>query len=207
MHLFGKIPNYDYLVLELFGPSLESVFNYCNRSFTLSTTLQLGIQMVRIIEMVHLKKFIHRDIKPDNFVLGTSSSSRSIYLIDYGLSKRYINSSDQHIPQEECRSFTGTARYASINSLQRFTQSRRDDLESIGYILVYFLKGTLPWQSAGKSLERKQRREIILEMKMSTLLSDLCMNLPHEIHLFLKYCRERQFEEQPNYAYLRKLLG
>lgn len=207
IHLFGKIPNYDYLVMELFGPSLESVFNYCNRKFTLPTTIQLGIQMVRILELVHLKKFIHRDVKPDNFVLGTSSTSRRIKLIDFGLAKRFIDSRDQHIACEENRSFTGTARYASINSLKRFTHSRRDDLESIGYILVYFLKGTLPWQNVRQSFDKKQRKEIILEIKLSTTLSSLCENLPNEIHLFLKYCRERQFDEQPNYTYLRKLLG
>lgn len=194
------------MVMDLLGPSLENVFNYCGRKFSLPTTLQLGTQMVRIIEQIHYKKFIHRDIKPDNFVLQTSNSNHEIYLIDFGLAKRYVSADNLHIPHEDNRSFTGTARYASINSLKRYTQSRRDDIESVGYILVYFLKGSLPWQNIRGTYDRKQRKEIILEMKMSTPLSKLCDGLPNEIHLFLKYCRERKFDERPNYAYLRKLL-
>lgn len=166
-------------------------------------------QMIRLLEFIHQQKFIHRDIKPDNFVLGPNGSINEIYLIDFGLAKRYYhyinNNLGEHIPLMENNSFTGTARYASINSQKRLTQSRRDDLESIGYIMVYFLKGSLPWQNVRES-DRKQRKEKILEIKLSTPISELCDGLPIEIQLYLKYCRERKYDETPSYVYLRKML-
>lgn len=203
---FGATYEYNYMVMDLLGPSLEKLFNYCGRRFSVCTTFMLADQLLSLIEYVHSKKYIHRDIKPENLVLGPGNAVEKLFLIDFGLSKKFIKDGDIHVPFETDCSFIGTARYASINSQRRVTQSRRDDMESIGYMLVYFLNGSLPWQNKRcVSDNPKQRKERILEMKVSTPISELCANLPIELEWYLKYCRDRLYEDKPNYAYFRKL--
>jgi serine/threonine protein kinase len=104
----------------------------------------LADQMVTRLEFLHLKTFIHRNQKPDNYCIGRGRRKQTVFLIDYGLSKRYMVS-NQHIPYKKHKLLTGTARYCSINTHLGIEQSRRDDLEAMGYILVYFIKGSLPW--------------------------------------------------------------
>lgn len=172
------------------------------------------MQMINRIEYVHQMSHLHRDIKPDNFVINTQNNFE-IYLIDFGLARRYCqlnNNQVEHIKRAKMTSFTGTARYASVSAQLQFTTSRRDDLESLGYILVYFLKGRLPWQnvpraSAGlNGITAKQRKERILEIKLSTSTAELCADLPREFEHFINYCRDLKFDEQPNYAKLRLYL-
>jgi casein kinase I family protein HRR25 len=106
----------------------------------------IGDQMVQRIEYLHNNHFIHRDMKPDNFLVGVGKKQHMIYMIDFGLAKRFRDpKTGEHIPYRDNKSLTGTARYASVNTHLGIEQSRRDDLESIGFILIYFLKGTLPW--------------------------------------------------------------
>jgi len=128
--------------------------------------------------MVQEKSIIHRDIKPDNFVLGVGENKDMIYVIDFGLSKKYRSSRTfQHISYVTGKKLTGTARYASINALSGFEQSRRDDLESIGYIFIYLLKGSLPWQ--GLKVDRDEDRyEKILDKKNKISPDKLCEGLP-----------------------------
>lgn len=175
----------------------------------------LGHQMIDRIEYLHQMSHLHRDLKPDNFVIN-SQNGLDVYLIDFGLARRYCqlvaDDEVQHIPRVKMQSFTGTARYASVGAQQQFTTSRKDDLESLGYILVYFLKGRLPWQHVPKAnggpngITPKQRKERILEIKLATKTSELCAGLPKEIELFIIYCRALRFEEQPNYSQLRLYL-
>lgn len=204
---YGQNKRHNYMVTDLLGLSLENLFNYCKRKFSLKTVLMLSDQMLRRLEYIHQKGYIHRDIKPDNFVIGCGIDSTKIFLIDFGLATKYKNLSDNlHIPYTEGHKFIGTLRYASINSQSGVMHSRRDDLESLCYVLIYFLKGSLPWQNIKNEMDRKQRNERILEKKLSTSLSILCTGLPLEFEMFLKYCRERYFDETPNYGYLRKIL-
>lgn len=192
--------------MELLGQSLENLFQAQNKSFSIKTACMLGIQMIDRIEYVHSRKIIHRDIKPDNFVIGRNDKSHIVYVLDFGLSKKYYSVSHKcHIPFIKGKKLTGTARYASINALSGFEQSRRDDLESIGYILMYFIRGSLPWQGL-KINKKEDRYKKICEKKKETSAKDLCAGFPSEFETFVSYTRNLQFTEVPNYNYLRNLL-
>ena len=192
--------------MELLGQSLENLFQAQNKSFSIKTACMLGIQMIDRIEYIHSRKIIHRDIKPDNFVIGKGLKSHIVYVLDFGLSKKYWSSSHKcHIPFCRGKKLTGTARYASINALSGCEQSRRDDLESIGYIIMYFIRGSLPWQ--GLKINRKDDRyKKICEKKRETSAKDLCSGFPSEFESFVSYTRNLQFTEVPNYNRLRNLL-
>lgn len=136
---------FNVLVMDLLGKSLEDLFVFCRKRFDLKTCLMIARQMVTRIQFLHSKRFIHRDIKPDNFVIGTGKNTHKIYIIDFGLSKKYISSKGVHIPMKTGKSLTGTARYCSINTHKGLEQSRRDDLEGFMYVLYYLLLGRLPW--------------------------------------------------------------
>ena len=191
--------------MELLGPSIEDLFNYCQRRFSLKTVLLLADQFITRIESVHSKNFIHRDIKPDNFLIGLAKQSNMVYLIDFGLAKKYRDTkSHKHIPYKEGKTLTGTARYASINAHLGIEQSRRDDLESICYSLIYFLKGKLLWQGV-RANTKQEKYHKINEKKMATPVEYLCLGLPIEFATFLHYCRSLRFEDRPDYAFIRKL--
>ncbi|ELU13122.1 hypothetical protein CAPTEDRAFT_202560 [Capitella teleta] len=197
--------DYNVLVMDLLGPSFEDLFNFCSRKFSLKTVLMLADQMVGRVEYVHNKNFIHRDIKPDNFLMGIGQNCNKVFVVDFGLAKKYKDSrTKQHILYREDKSLTGTARYASINAHLGIEQSRRDDMESLGYVFMYFLRGSLPWQGL-KAGNKKQKYDKISEKKMSTPVEALCKNFPAEFAMFLNYCRGLRFEEAPDYMYLRQL--
>ena len=163
--------------------------------------------MIQRIEYIHSRLYLHRDIKPDNFLMGVGRRQHYVYVIDFGLTKRYRDSrTGQHIPYKDGKSLTGTARYASINTHMGIEQSRRDDLESLGYVLMYFLRGSLPWQGL-KAYTKKQKYEKIMEKKISTPIDVLCRGYPQEFSTFLNYTRGLRFEDKPDYSYLRKLFS
>ncbi|OZC05251.1 kinase domain protein [Onchocerca flexuosa] len=209
----GYEGEYNVMVMELLGPSLEDLFNFCSRKFTLKTVLLLADQMeyqrgpfvsvviskalgkgssiehltvhevnqlVKLsrIEYIHSRDFIHRDIKPDNFLMGLGKKGNLVYIIDFGLAKKYrCSRTHAHIPYRENKNLTGTARYASVNTHLGIEQSRRDDIESLGYVLMYFNRGTLPWQGL-KAATKRQKYDKISEKKMSTPVEELCAGYP-----------------------------
>lgn len=178
MHWSGTEAGCNVMVIDLLGPSLEDLFNFNQRKFSLKTTLMLADQMISRVEYIHSKNYIHRDIKPDNFLTGLGKNSHVAFVIDYGLSKKFRDvKTHQHIPYRENKNLTGTARYASINAHLGIEQSRRDDLEAIGYVLVYFLKGYLPWQGI-KANNKQEKYHKIMEKKMTTPVEILCKSLP-----------------------------
>ncbi|KAM0869891.1 hypothetical protein ACQ4PT_040391 [Festuca glaucescens] len=193
------------LVIDLLGPSLEDLFVYCGRRFSLKTVLMLAEQMITRIEFLHSKGYLHRDIKPDNFLMGLGRKANQVYIIDFGLAKRYRDSTtNRHIPYRENKNLTGTARYASCNTHLGIEQSRRDDLESIGYVLLYFLRGSLPWQGL-KAATKKQKYDKISEKKLSTPIEVLCKSHPVEFASYFHYCHSLTFDQRPDYGFLRRL--
>lgn len=205
IHWYGVEGEYNVMVMDLLGPSLEDLFVFCGRRFTLKTVLMLADQMVSRIEFFHAKNFLHRDVKPDNFLIGLSKKSSHVYVIDFGLAKKYREpKTQQHIPYREGKNLTGTARYASVNTHLGIEQSRRDDLEGLGYVLLYFLRGSLPWQGL-KGNQKKEKYERIMERKISTTVESLCRGFPQEFTTYLTYCRNLRFEDRPDYSYLKRL--
>ncbi|KAG8388402.1 hypothetical protein BUALT_Bualt02G0122200 [Buddleja alternifolia] len=202
---FGVEGDYNVLVMDLLGPSLEDLFNFCSRKLSLKTVLMLADQMINRVEFIHSKSFLHRDIKPDNFLMGLGRRANQVYAIDFGLAKKYRDSAThQHIPYRENKNLTGTARYASMNTHLGIEQSRRDDLESLGYVLMYFLRGSLPWQGL-KAGTKKQKYEKISEKKVSTSIEALCRGYPTEFASYFHYCRSLRFDDKPDYAYLKRI--
>jgi casein kinase I homolog HRR25 len=159
------------------------------------------------IEYIHSHNLVHRDIKPNNFLVGIGQFSNQVSIIDFGLAQRYRDADTYlHVPCRETVGLTGTARYTSINAHQGIEQSHRDDLESLAYILIYFLCGSLPWQHL-EGVSRKQKFKHILEKKRQTSVKSLCKGLPDEFGIFLAYARTLQFHDKPDYAYLHKLFN
>lgn len=192
------------MVMELLGKSLED-FKVELKTFSVKTVAMLGIDIINIFRYLHNNDIIHRDIKPDNFAIGYSEKER-IYIFDFGLSKRYRSiKTGEHNPMVKENKLTGTARYASINALRGFEQSRRDDLEAMSYMLMYFLRDKLPWQ--GLVVKQKENRYAkILEKKMSFPLSSLCTGFPRQFEELISYTRALQYEEDPNYDYMVNLM-
>ncbi|KAJ8485954.1 hypothetical protein OPV22_018439 [Ensete ventricosum] len=202
---YGVEGEYNVLVIDLLGPSLEDLFNFCSRKLSLKSVLMLADQMINRVEFMHSKSFLHRDIKPDNFLMGLGKRANQVYIIDFGLAKKYRDTSThQHIPYRENKNLTGTARYASVNTHLGIEQSRRDDLESLGYVLMYFLRGSLPWQGL-KAGTKKQKYEKISEKKVATSIEALCRGYPSEFASYFHCCRSLRFEDKPDYGYLKRL--
>ena len=202
---YGSEGDHNILVMDLLGPSLENLFQYCKQQLSLKTVLMLADQMISRVEYMHSKHLIHRDIKPDNFLIGANRNSSLVYIIDYGLTKKYFCSTNNtHIPYREGKNLTGTARYASINTHLGIEQSRRDDMEGLGYVFMYFLKGILPWQGLNGN-NKKEKYQNILDKKVEIRVEDLCEGFPQEFAMYLNYCKSIRFEDKPDYSYLKRI--
>ncbi|KAH9326410.1 hypothetical protein KI387_006588, partial [Taxus chinensis] len=202
---FGIEGDYNVLVMDLLGPSLEDLFNFCNRKFSLKTVLMLAEQMLNRVEYIHSRSFIHRDLKPDNFLMGLGKRANQVYMIDYGLAKKFRDPiSMRHIPYRDHKNLTGTARYASMNTHLGIEQTRRDDMESLGYVLMYFLRGSLPWQGL-KAGTKKQKYDRISEKKMATPIEVLCSSYPPEFAKYFNHVRKLVFDDRPDYGFLKRM--
>lgn len=195
---FGKDEQYYYMVIDLLGPSLESLKTR-EYLFSLNIVLQIGIQITNLLKTIHEKGLIHRDIKPDNFLLGLGSEKQNIFLIDFGFCKTYMKD-NVHMPLKKIHNLIGSKTYASINSHKFLELSRRDDMESLGYMLVYLYLGSLPWQDISQINNKNlDLNEKIKELKTSIINN---INLPNVLVDYIKYVRGLDFYEEPDYNYI-----
>lgn len=208
----GEYKNYKIFLMDLLGPSLDKFFKIENK-LSLETSIFFGEQMIRRLEYLHSKNYIHRDIKPNNFLLGRYNrkfNDNKVYIIDFGLSKEYVDKkTKKHYEYNECSKFVGTPRYASVNTHVGVRQSRRDDLESVAYILIYFLNGELPWQGI-KAKTKSEKKEKIKISKKNFDIVNQCehyKNIPGELIEILEYTKNLKFFEKPNYDYIVMLLN
>ncbi|KAG8748735.1 casein kinase I [Ceratobasidium sp. 414] len=191
---FGQEGLHNILVIDLLGPSLEDLFDMCGRKFSIKTVCMTAKQMLHRVQTIHEKSLVHRDITPDNFLIGRPGTKGAtiVHVVDFGMAKQYRDpKTKQHIPYRERKSLSGTARYMSINTHLGREQSRRDDLEALGHVFMYFLRGSLPWQGL-RAATNKPKYEKIGEKKQTTPIKELCEGFPG-------------FEETPDYDFLREL--
>lgn len=203
VYLYTTEGDFNLMVMDLLGPSLEQLLVFCGYRFSIKTVLMIADQVLTRIQYLHSKHFLHRDLKPDNLLIGLGKKAHKVFLIDLGLAKKF-SQNGVHLPWKENKDLVGTARFASLNTHLGYEQSRRDDLESLGYLLIYFLKGCLPWQNVSAQ-DKKEKYEKIKDIKMKTTVKELCDGLPYEFELYLQYCRELNFDQEPNYDYLKGL--
>ncbi|KAG1854923.1 kinase-like domain-containing protein [Suillus subluteus] len=201
---FGRESTYHALVLDLLGPSLHSLFLSHSRKFSLDTVINLGDQLLSRLEYIHSHSYTHGDIKPQNVVLGLGDLRHTAFLIDFGIAKEFWNmSTSVHIPFRQGQRLTGTPAFASINNHLGVEPGRRDDLESLTYMLIYFLQGSLPWLTSD---HEKLSSASILERKVNTTIEDLCHGIPVEFATILIYMHSLAFSEDPDYNHLHSLL-
>ena len=197
--------NYSIMIMELLGKSLETIIKERDeKRFSLKTIGLLGQEIIPILKFIHDKSIIHRDIKPDNISIGYDDPCQ-IYFLDFGLAKKYRSTKTKvHNPMTKHPKLTGTARYASINALAGWEQSRRDDLESFGYVLTYLLKGKLPWMGV-QAKNKEEKYSKILNIKKEIDTEKLLKNGPQELIDYLNYCKQMLYEQDPDYHYLTGL--
>lgn len=210
---YGEENGFAMLVLDRLGPSVEELFNFCGRSFSIKTVVMLGDQMFRRLEAIHAHGVIHRDIKPDNFLIGYTNGM--VYAVDFGLAKRWVRNG-VHIPYRDGKNLVGTARYVSQHTHDGIESARRDDIESVVYVLIYLLRGSLPWQGMRLRHVKKRAddktdpafdRHAKIRLKKASTPDDLlCKGLPREMLALLRYARGLQFEETPDYEHIYGVL-
>jgi len=209
---YGKSGKFNILIEELLGPSLHDILKLrkINKKFPIKDTCMFALQALDRLEYIHSKYIIHQDIKPHNFLIG-KKDPKVIYLIDFGLAKKYRSSrTGKHIHFKNTGKLFGSLTYTSVNANAGYEQSRRDDLESLGYMLVFIATNHLPWKKKNimKNIEEiNNTREEIYKMKKALMPEKICEGLPEEFIDYLKYCRKLEFEQEPDYNYLKSLFS
>ena len=191
--------------MDKLGDSLENLFTYCGRHFSVPCVCNIAIQILDCIEELHSNNYLHRDIKPDNFLVeaGDKHKAKKIYMIDLGLGKVW-KENGKHIQEKLGKRLIGTPRYASIHTHFGREQSRRDDLESLGYMLMYFVRSSLPWQGL-KGATKEDKYQKIGTKKRDTSVEELCRGSPKAFAKYLNMCLALKFDERPNYDKMKKL--
>ena len=192
------------LVMEKLGASLEDIFKE-HGHFSVAAVQKLSVQLISCLQSLHELKIIHRDVKPGNFLMGLDEKADTVHVVDFGLSTSYWNeSTNSHYEFEQNCSRKGTYLFMSINTQLKYRPSRRDDLESLGYMLVYLAKKSLPWLGLKES-ESSTKMEMVLSKKRAATSDFICQGLPRGFAEYIDYCRSLRFSEEPDYCYLKKL--
>lgn len=203
----GVFNNKQYLVLELLDSNLDSKFKKYNKKFSLNCVTSIGLQMIKLLKNLHDMNYIHRDIKPTNIMTGKKNSKGEnplLYLIDFGVSKKYRDPiTKQHSLYGEKRPMLGSIKYSSLNAHLGIEQSRRDDLEACLNVLVYFLKGKLPWDCQ----EQEISSYFIIGIMKKATIEQICKDCPSEYVEMFKYLRGLHFQDRPNYEYLLEIMN
>jgi serine/threonine protein kinase len=186
---YGKDNMNYYMVINLLGDSLENFMQRTKSRFSLKMTLYIGIQITQLLKTIHERSLLHRDIKPDNFLFGPHNDKRQLYLIDFGFCKSYLISGNRHIEMKPTNGLIGSPTYASINAHDHCELSRKDDMESLGYTLLYLYLGKLKWQY-------EQSKENIRTMKTEVLCDD---KIPHVLLDYFIYISKLGFKDEPDY--------
>ncbi|CAG9310956.1 unnamed protein product [Blepharisma stoltei] len=203
---FSSKENQEFLAIQYLGLDLETKFAKHHKIFSLATILTIAEQLVDRLEYIHRKGYIHRDLKPRQLLLGLDSDVSTLYVVDYGLSKLYMQRPmGLHIPYIEGRPFEGTPYFASLNTHIGIQQSRRDDLEGVVYMLAYFLNGSLPWIPSNRSIKINEKQ--IRSMKSKISSTELFANKPEEFSHIFKYARNLEFDAEPDYQYIKNQLA
>jgi serine/threonine protein kinase len=194
---YGSDDRFNYIAMELLGKSLEDIRKNNEEQLPMRVIIHFALQMLKIVKDIHDKGIVHCDLKPSNFLIKNNKDNiTEVYLIDYGLAKCFLDDKQRHYGLKTNEIIVGTHRYMSINTHQGFSQSRRDDLESLGYILMFLYHGKLPWQhQTSLSAVIKQKQEFTW-----------CNDTIGEFVLFINYCRNLSFTDKPNYVYLQNIL-
>ena len=201
---FGHVGKYNILVQTLLGKSLEKIWRENNCKLNIKDICMIAIQTLERIEYVHSKFYLHRDIKPANFLIGNPDDYQ-IYLIDFGIAKKYRSSrTGKHIKNNKINKLFGTSLFMSMNVVNGNEQSRKDDLESLGYMYIFLATGELPW-SRIKATTIDDMIDKIIDIKEKTSIEEICKNMPNEMVLYLEYVRNLTFNQNPDYDYLRYL--
>ena len=206
---YGKVSGFKVLIEELLGKTTNPVFNeLINNKNKLNDICLFALQCIDRLEFIHSKNIIHRDIKPFNWLIGRKDPN-VIYLIDFGTSKKYRSSrTGKHIKYIYTNKISGSLRYISINGNKGYEQSRRDDLECLGYTLIELLKKELPWvKLENLKIDYETNCKKILELKCSITPEELSSGLPNQFAEYIKYCKNLEFEQEPDYNYLRNLIN
>ncbi|CAD8134370.1 unnamed protein product [Paramecium pentaurelia] len=202
LYWFGNEQNYNVMVIEILGKDLSYYVKNYNQ-LSLKTGLQLLEQLLTIFNNVHNKGIVHRDLKPENIMMGKINSAQA-YLVDFGVSKQIFDQG-KHIPFRDKKSFIGTTRYASIAAHKGYEIGRKDDLESLMYVIIYLILGKLPWQNL-QIIGDKDRTIVVGEVKMQTSIQQLCKDLPSPFSEYLNYLKGLKYQDQPDYELLKRIM-
>ena len=200
----GEYETSRFIAMDLLGRTLDDLHYFCGDHFSLKTVLMIIEQTLAAIESLHQRGYVYRDVRPSNFLIGRGEQAPKIFMVDYGLAKQYVDENGKHIPFAHYSWIPGTSRYCTARAMLGHELSRRDDMESLGYMWISFMR-PLPWCNIEGDMSASERRKIVTKLKNETSIDQLCANLPQEFHRYMAKVQSMEFDEEPPYAEFRDM--